>query len=116
MARYSGKMYKLEPLTSRDSLQIYHSFVHSHLNYRYFVRSFAAKSHIDFVFSKQKSGIRAVMAGFVNFRYRDGIIMKVLTVQNVIAKNALIFMHKITYFQNLLPKSVRETLPNNAHN
>ena len=41
------------------------------------------------------------MAGFVNFKYRDGIIpthtkssfncMKVLTVQDFIAKNALLF-------------------------
>ena len=38
------------------------------------VWGFAAKSHIDSVFSKQKSGIRAVMAGVVNLKYRGGII------------------------------------------
>ena len=32
------------------------------------------------------------------------------------ATNALIFMHKIRYFANLLPKSVTETIPNNAPN
>ena len=42
--------------------------------------------------------------------------MKVLTVQNVIANNARIFMLKIRYFPNLLPKSLRETLSNNAPN
>ena len=66
------------------------------------------------------------MAGFVNFKYRDGMIpshtkssfnsMKVLTVQNFIAKNALIFIHKVLCFPHLLPKSVRETVPNNVLN
>ena len=43
-------------------------------------------------------------------------LIKVLTVQKVIAKNAHIFMHKIVYFPNLLPKSVREAIPNIAPN
>ena len=60
------------------------------------------------------------------FKYRNDLIpphtkssfnsMKVLTVLNVIAKNALFFMHKIRYFLNLLPKSVIETIPSNAPN
>ena len=58
----------------RTRLQIYHSFVHSHLNFCSIVWGFAAKSHFDSVLSKRKSGIRAIMAGFVNFKYRDGII------------------------------------------
>ncbi len=47
MARYIGVMYKLKkylPLEAR--LQIYHSFVQSHLNYCSLVWGFAAKSHI----------------------------------------------------------------------
>ena len=66
------------------------------------------------------------MAGFVNFKYRDGYIpthtkcsfnsMKILTVKNVIVKKALTFMHKIKYFPNLHPKSVRDTVPNYALN
>ena len=105
-------------------MQIFHSFVQSHLNYCSLVWGFAAKSHIDSIFRKQKSGIRAVMEGFVNFKYRDGEIpthtkstfneMSVLTVQNLILKNALIFMHKVRYFPELLPKSIRETIPSNA--
>ena len=60
------------------------------------------------------------MAGFANFKYYPSIIpthtnsslnsMKVLTAQNVIAKNALIFM--IRYFPNSPPKSVRGTITN----
>ena len=64
------------------------------------------------------------MDGFLKFKYRDGIIpthtkstfkeMNVLKVQNVIVKNALIFMHKIRYFPDLLPNLIRETIPGNA--
>ena len=44
-------------------------------NYCSPVWGFAAKSHIDSLFRKQQSGIRAVMDGFVEFRYyRDGVI------------------------------------------
>ena len=93
------------------------------------MRDLAEKSHIDSVPRKQKSGIRALMTEFVNFKYREIVLflflkhtkfsfnsMEVLTVQNVIAKNGLIFMHKIIYFPNLPSKSVRETIPNNAPN
>ena len=125
MARYLGVMYKIRKyIPSKTRMQIFHSFVQSHLNYCSLVWGFAAKSHIDSLFRKQKSGIRAVMEGFVNFKYRDGIIpshtkltfkeMNVLTVQNVIVKNALIFMHKIRNVPTLIPKSIRETIPSNA--
>ena len=125
MARYSGMMYKISNhLQAKTHLQIYNSFIHSHLNYCSLVWCFAAKSHIDSIFSKQNSGICAVMAGFYNFRYRDSIIpmltkfslslMKVLTVKNVTGKNYLISMPKIRYFPNLLPKFVRERIPKNA--
>ena len=125
MARYLGIMYKIRKyIPSKTRMQIFHSFVQSHLNYCTLVWGFAAKSHLDSVFRKQKSGIRAVMEGFVNFKFRDGIIpthtkstfneMNVLTVQNVVVKNALIFMHKIRYFPDLLPRSIRETIPSNA--
>ena len=67
MSRYIGLMYKLKkhlPLDAR--LQIYHSFVQSHLNYCSLIWGFAAKTHIDSLFVKQKMGIRAVLPGFVN--------------------------------------------------
>ena len=53
MARYIGIMYKLNkylPLEAR--LQIYHSFVQSHLNYCSLLWGFAAKSHIETLFVK----------------------------------------------------------------
>ena len=68
MARYIGVMYKLKkylPLEAR--LQIYHSFVQSHLNYCSLVWGFAAKSHIETLFVKQKMGLRAILPGFVNW-------------------------------------------------
>ena len=55
MIRYVGIMYKIKnkiPLKAR--LQIYHSFVQSHLNYCSLVWGFAAKSLIESLFSKQK--------------------------------------------------------------
>ncbi len=65
MMRYVGVMYKIKrhlPIKAR--LQIYQSFVQSHLNYCSIVWGFAAKSHIESLFSRQKQGIRAVMPGF----------------------------------------------------
>ena len=55
MARYVGVMYKIKrylPLQAR--LQIYHSFVQSHLNFCSLVWGFASKSLIEGLFSKQK--------------------------------------------------------------
>ena len=73
MARYIGVMYKLKkylPLEAR--LQIYHSFVQSHLNYCSLVWGFAAKSHIETLFVKQKMGLSAILPGLVNYWYKDG--------------------------------------------
>ena len=64
--------------------------------------------------------MHAVMPGYVNLFYHDGDMpthtkpgftqYNVLTVQGVIAKNALIFMHKIKNFPNSLPLSVLDTI------
>ena len=118
-------MYKLKrflPLLAR--LQIYHSFVQSHLNFCSLVWGFAAKSNIESLFMKQKIGLRAVIPGFSNSWYKDGELpvhtkrsfhkYDILTVHSIIAKNALIFMHKIKNFPCLLPTSIRETIPNNV--
>ena len=75
MSRYVGIMYKIKrylPLTAR--LQIYHSFVQSHLNFCSLLWGFTSKSSIDALFSKQKKGLRAVIPGFINYKYRDGEI------------------------------------------
>ena len=64
------------------------------------------------------------MPGYVNFFYRDGVNPastkstfakhKILTVQGIIVKNALIFMYKVHKCALALPPSIRETIPNNA--
>ena len=125
MSRYIGVMYKLKkylPLEAR--LQIYQSFVQSHLNYCSLVWGFAAKSHIESLFVKQKMGLRAVLPGYVNYWYKDGIppastksgfySHKILTVHSIIVKNALILMHKLKNFPNLVPLSLKKTIPNSA--
>ena len=124
MSRYVGVMYKIKrylPLEAR--LNIYHSFVQSHINYCSLVWGFTAKSNIDTLFSKQKKGIRAVVPGFINYRYRDGTLpdhtkpffnkYNILTVQGVIVLNALLFIHKVKHFPRSLPMSLTNTIPHN---
>ena len=68
MARYVGIMYRIRshvPLQVR--VQIFHSFVQSHFDFCALVWGFAAKSHIDSLFTQQKKGMRAIMPGHVNF-------------------------------------------------
>ena len=121
MSRYVGIMYKIKkflPLTAR--LQIYHSFVQSHLNFCSLVWGFSAKSNIEALFSKQKKGLRAVVPGFINYKFRDGETpghtkpffseYKILSIQGIIALNAFLFMRKVRQFQSLLPTSVSSTI------
>ena len=97
MSRFIGVMYRIKhklPLKAR--LQIFQSFVQSHLNFCSLVWGFAAKFLIESLFAKQKQGMRAVMAGNMNYYYKDGELPehtklgfrehKVLTVQGVIVK------------------------------
>ena len=125
MCRYIGIMYKIKNLLPiKARLQIYHSFVQSHLNYCSLVWGFACKSHIDSLFVKQKKGMRAVVPGFINYRYRDGIIpghtkihfkeYNILTVHGIIVSNTLIFLHKVRNLPSTLPKSVRVTIAENS--
>ena len=121
MARYIGIMYKIKkylPLNAR--LQIFHSFVQSHANYCSLVWGFSSKENIELLFRKQKIGMRAVIPGFVNFKYKDGKIPGhtkkyfseycILTIHNIIVFNALNFMHKIKNYPTLLPKLVLKTI------
>ena len=121
MSRYFGIMFKLKrwlPLGPR--LQIFHSFVQSHINYCSLVWGFAAKSHIDSLFSKQKTGMRAIIEGKVFTKYEDGKLptrtksffnkYKILSVHNIIA---LVFIHKLNHFPDMLPESVRDTISQN---
>ena len=94
-------MYKLKnkvPLSVR--LQIYHSFVQSHLNYCSIIWGFAAKTHIAGLFSAQKKGLRAILPGYTTSFYKDGILPTptkvhfvkygILSVYSIICKNALL--------------------------
>ena len=125
MCRYVGIMYKIKhllPLQAR--LQIYHSFVQSHLNFCSLVWGFTCKSKIDSLFSCQKKGIRAVMPGYVNYFYKGGLLPvhtkpafkqhNILTVHGIIVKNTLIFMRKIYNFPASLPESVRDIIASDA--
>ena len=125
MSRYVGIMYKIKnslPIQAR--LQIFHSFVQSHINFCSLIWGFASRSHIESLFVNQKKGMRAVMPGYVNFFFKDGVLpahtkpafskFKILTVHGVIAKNALVFMHKVNNFPRSLPVSIRETIASDA--
>ena len=125
MSRYIGIMYKIKafiPLQAR--LQIYHSFIQSHLNYCSLVWGFSAKSLIDSIFVQQKKGMRAIMPGHIRYFYKDGALptgtkssfnsLSVLTVHGVITCNAINFMNKIFNFPSQIPRAVANTIPNNV--
>ena len=122
MGRYLGVMYKLKHLLPiKARLNIFQSLIQSHLNFCSLVWGFASKCHIESLFTKQKQGIRAVMSGYVNYRYKDGNppehtksafrLHNILTVHSVIVKNALILLHKVRNMPSLLPKSIKELFP-----
>ena len=92
IARYIGLMYKQLPLKVR--IQMYHSYVQSHMNYISLVRGFSTKTNIESLFRAQKKGMRAVIPGFINYRYRsDGTLPgHLLSIQKVIVLNALVSM------------------------
>ena len=125
MARYVGIMYKLKkrlPLKAR--IQIFHSFVQSHLNFCSLLWGFSAKSNIELLFRCQKKAMRAIMPGYVSYYYKDGKLpahtktsfaeYEIVTVHGIITSNALLFMHKVRNFPQLLPLSIRKTIPENA--
>ena len=125
MSRYIGIMYRIKSFLPKQArLQIFHSLVQSHINFCSLVWGFSTKSNIELLFTSQKKGMRAVMPGYVKYYYKDGTLpshtkaafseYRVLTVQNVIARNALIFMHKVHKFTEFIPVSVSETISANA--
>ena len=125
MSRYVGIMYRIKSLLPvKARLQIFHSFVQSHLNFCPLVWGFAAKNHIESLFSSQKKGLRAAVPGYINYYYNDGVVpthtksyfskFKILTVHGIIVTNTLTFIHKIQNFPHSLPTSIRDTIPSNA--
>ena len=122
MMRYIGIMYKIKSrLPIKVRLQIYQSFVQSHINYCSLIWGFAAKSHIDALFSKQKQGIRAIMPGFVNYYFKEGALPQhtkpffseheILTVHGLIVYNSIILMHKVKNMPQLVPKNISQAFP-----
>ena len=122
MSKYVGIMYKIKKLLPLNvRLQVYHSFIQSHINYCSLVWGFCCKSNIEAIFSKQKKGLRAVIPGFINYKFRvkDGSLpghtkpyfseYKILTVHSIIALNAFLLIHKIRNFPSLIPLSIRST-------
>ena len=99
-------------------------FVQSYVNYCSLVWGFTGKSNIDSLFAKQKKALRAVIPGFINYKYKDGKIpghtkskfseYKILTIHNIIALNAFLLLHKVHNYPTLLPKSIRETIPESS--
>ena len=125
MSRYIGilcKIKKLLPIQAK--MQIFQSLIQSHLNYCSIVWGFTAKSNIESLFRIQKKGIRAIVPGFINYKYRDGELpghtkpyfneYKILGVHGVIVTNALLFIYKIRYIPSLLPISVRLVIADDA--
>ena len=115
-------MYKIKkylPLTAR--LQIYNSFIQSHLNYCSLVWGFTCKSNIEALFSRQKRGLRAVIPGFINYKFKDGKIpghtkkyfteYKILTIHGIIALNTHLFIQKIRQSPYHTPPSIAATIP-----
>ena len=121
MSRYIGILYKLKHiLPVKARMLTFNSLVQSHINYCSLVWGSTTKTKIDTLFTTQKKAIRAIMPGWVNYFYKDGICpshtkttftqLNVLTVQNIILKNILIFMNKIHNYSHLLPTSVINTI------
>ena len=121
MSRYIGVMYRIKKfLPLRARLQVYHSFVQSHINYCSLVWGFSCRSNIEALIARQKKVMRAVIPGFINYKYRKGCLpghtksafsaYKILTIQNIISFNSFLFMFKVEHFPLLLPLSIRKTI------
>ena len=128
IVRYKGLMFKLiSQLPLKVRIQINHSFVQSYINYCSLVWGFSTITNIESLFRAQKKGMRAVIPGIINYRYRyrsDSTLpghtksyfakYDILTIQNVIVLNALVFMHKARHFPLDLLLSVRRTVAENS--
>ena len=68
--------------------------------------------------------MRAIMPGYVNYFYKDGLLPthtrpafvadEILTVHGIVAKNAALFMHKIRKFPISLPPSIKIIIASNS--
>ena len=125
MSRYVGILYRLKsslPIETRKL--IYHSLIQSHLNFCSLVWGFSAKSNINKIFTAQTKGIRAVIPGFVRYFYKNGNTpghtkssfkkFKILTVQNVIALNSLLFVEKVHNLSTILSITITRLISPDA--
>ena len=125
ISRYVGIFYKLKnqlPLASR--LNLFQAHIQSHLNYCSLIWGFSCKSNIESIFTVQKKAMRAVMPGYINYYYKEGIApthtkqafakYKIPTVHNIITKNAILFMLKTFKFKFCLPPSICQLIPDNV--
>ena len=122
VSRYLRVMFKIKSrLPIKVCIQIFQSFVQSHLNYCSLVWGFSAKSHIHSLLTKRNQGIRTIMPGYVNYWFEGGKLpahtkekfkeYNILTVHGIFVTNALIFMHNFHHFANSLPFSIRNLIP-----
>ena len=122
MSRYIGVMFKIKsqlPIQAR--LNIFQSFVQSHLNFCPLIWGFASKSLIESLFTLQKKAMRSVMPGYVNYFYKSGLLptstkpsfskYRILTVHGIILKNMFTFMHRIINFPTSYPFSITSLIP-----
>ena len=121
MSRYIGVLSQIKsylPLNAR--LQIYHCLIQSHVNYCSLIWGFSSNSNIDSIFRIQKKGVRAIVPGFINYFYKQGIQpghtkpyfreYKILTIHSIVALNSLLFVHKSRNFRDSLPLEVSSTI------
>ena len=117
MSRYVGILYKLKsilPLSVR--INIFNSFVQSHINYCSLVWGLGTKASIEPLFAEQKKAMRALMPGNNINYYKNGFTpchtkpffteYHIMTVHSIVLTNVLIFMHKHNEYKNLIPPPV----------
>ena len=93
MARYIGLMYKLKSqLPLKVRIQIFHSFVQSHINYCSLVWGFSAKSNIDSLFRAQK--IRKRVCEQL-YQVSLTIDIDLMVIQNRISPNMIFSQYKM---------------------
>ena len=120
-ARYMYKLKSQLPLKVR--IQVFYSFVQSHINYCSLVWGFSTKTNIDSLFRTQKKvceqlyPVSLTIDIDLTVRYlviQNRILLNMIfsqyKIENVIVLNALVFMHKARHFPLDLPRSVRKTV------
>ena len=94
MARYIGIMYKLKSqLPLKVRIQIFHSFVQSHINYCSLVWGFSTKTNIDSLFRTQKKVCKQLYP--VSLTIDIDLTVHYLVIQNRILLNMIFSQYKM---------------------